>query len=38
MDIKYDVVIVGSGPIGSTYARELVEAGYKVAMFDIGEM
>nr|3BLY_A Chain A, Pyranose oxidase [Trametes ochracea] len=38
MDIKYDVVIVGSGPIGCTYARELVGAGYKVAMFDIGEI
>ncbi|KAL1688007.1 pyranose-2-oxidase [Schizophyllum commune] len=37
-DPQYDVVIVGSGPVGSTYARLLVEAGYKVAMFDVGEI
>jgi glycine/D-amino acid oxidase-like deaminating enzyme len=35
---KFDVVIAGSGPVGATYARQLVEAGYKVAMFDVGEM
>ncbi|KAH9850973.1 hypothetical protein C2E23DRAFT_734045 [Lenzites betulinus] len=38
LELKYDVVIVGSGPIGATYARELVEGGYNVAMFDIGEI
>ncbi|KAI8970760.1 hypothetical protein BD414DRAFT_501994 [Trametes punicea] len=35
---SYDVVIAGSGPVGATYARILVEAGYKVAMFDVGEI
>ncbi|KAH9850974.1 pyranose 2-oxidase [Lenzites betulinus] len=35
---RYDVVIVGSGPVGCTYAREFVKAGYDVAMFDIGEI
>ncbi|EJD34918.1 pyranose 2 oxidase [Auricularia subglabra TFB-10046 SS5] len=38
LDPEYDVVIAGSGPIGATYARILVEAGYKVAMFDVGEL
>ncbi|KAL1675793.1 pyranose-2-oxidase, partial [Schizophyllum commune] len=37
-DPQYNIVIVGSGPVGSTYARLLVEAGYKVAMFDVGEI
>jgi pyranose oxidase len=31
-----DVLIVGSGPIGSTYARVLVEAGMRVLMVDAG--
>ncbi|KAL7278374.1 hypothetical protein ACG7TL_008354 [Trametes sanguinea] len=34
---EYDVVIAGSGPVGATYARVLVEAGYNVALFDVGE-
>ncbi|EJD34922.1 putative pyranose oxidase [Auricularia subglabra TFB-10046 SS5] len=38
LEPKYDVVIAGSGPIGATYARLLVEAGYNVAMFDVGEL
>ncbi|KAJ2978748.1 hypothetical protein NUW54_g11243 [Trametes sanguinea] len=38
LEPEYDVVIAGSGPIGATYARVLVEAGYKVAMFDVGEI
>ncbi|KAI0821796.1 pyranose 2-oxidase [Trametes gibbosa] len=38
MELKYDVVIVGSGPVGATFARELVQGGFNVAMFDIGEM
>ncbi|KAL7278376.1 hypothetical protein ACG7TL_008356 [Trametes sanguinea] len=38
LEPEYDVVIAGSGPIGATYARILVEAGYKVAMFDVGEI
>ncbi|KAJ5662053.1 uncharacterized protein N7477_009669 [Penicillium maclennaniae] len=32
----YDALIVGSGPIGATYARLLVEAGYKVLMVEAG--
>ncbi|KAI9065002.1 GMC oxidoreductase [Trametes sanguinea] len=34
---EYDVIIAGSGPVGATYARVLVEAGYNVALFDVGE-
>ncbi|CAG8626233.1 5757_t:CDS:10, partial [Gigaspora rosea] len=34
---NFDAVIVGSGPLGSTYARKLIEAGYKVAMVEVGE-
>ncbi|KAF0384491.1 pyranose oxidase [Gigaspora margarita] len=33
---NFDAVIVGSGPLGSTYARKLIEAGYKVAMVEVG--
>lgn len=34
--LNVDVLIVGSGPIGATFARKLVEAGRKVFMVDIG--
>ncbi|KAJ7318380.1 pyranose 2-oxidase [Mycena albidolilacea] len=32
----FDVCIIGSGPIGATYAKLLVKAGLTVAMVDIG--
>lgn len=35
-NVEVDVLVVGSGPIGSTYARKLVEAGRSVYMVDIG--
>jgi len=35
-DLTVDVLIVGSGPVGSTYARKLVEAGRSVYMVDAG--
>jgi NADPH-dependent 2,4-dienoyl-CoA reductase/sulfur reductase-like enzyme len=31
-----DVLVVGSGPIGATYARKLVEANYNTLMIDMG--
>ena len=33
---KVEVLIVGSGPLGSTFARKLVEGGMKVFMIDAG--
>ncbi len=35
-DLSADVLIIGSGPIGSIYARQLVEAGRHVIMVDAG--
>ena len=32
-----NILIVGSGPIGATFAQRLVAAGEKVLMIDIGE-
>jgi pyranose oxidase len=34
--ITVDVLVVGSGPVGSTFARELVEAGKRVLMVEAG--
>lgn len=34
--IRVDALIVGSGPVGCTYARELVAAGRRVYMVDAG--
>ncbi|KAJ7107339.1 putative pyranose oxidase [Mycena epipterygia] len=34
---EFDVFIAGSGPIGATYARCLVDAGYSVLMTEIGD-
>ena len=35
-NLEVDVLIVGSGPVGSTFARKLVEAGRSVYMVDMG--
>lgn len=31
-----EVLIVGSGPIGATYAREIIDAGHEVLMVEMG--
>ncbi|KAF3908308.1 hypothetical protein AA313_de0206893 [Arthrobotrys entomopaga] len=36
--IGTDVLVVGSGPVGATYARKLVEAGHRVLMVDVGAL
>lgn len=33
--IEADAVVVGSGPVGATYARKLIDAGIAVHMIDI---
>lgn len=34
---EFDVLIAGSGPIGATFARLLVDEGYNVVMIEIGD-
>lgn len=31
----YDIIVVGAGPIGSTYAYKMAKKGYNVAMYDM---
>ncbi|RAP44967.1 MAG: hypothetical protein BZ135_07015 [Methanosphaera sp. rholeuAM6] len=31
----YDVIVVGAGPVGSTYAYKMAKQGYDVALFDM---
>ena len=31
---KYDVAVVGAGPVGSTFARYIADKGYEVVMFE----
>ncbi|MFH9015667.1 pyranose oxidase [Streptomyces sp. NPDC017943] len=33
---KYDVIIIGSGPVGCSFARDLVDRGQRVLMLDAG--
>ena len=35
-ELHTDVFIVGSGPVGATYARKIIDAGFQVLMVDIG--
>ncbi|CDO68223.1 Pyranose oxidase [Trametes cinnabarina] len=37
LEPEYDIVIAGSGPVGATYARILVEKGYNVAFFVLSD-
>lgn len=32
---NYDIIVVGAGPIGSTYAYKMAEEGFSVALFDM---
>ena len=32
---NYDIIVVGAGPIGSTYAYKMSKEGYNVALFDM---
>lgn len=32
---NYDIIVVGAGPIGSTYAYKMVKEGFDVALFDM---
>ncbi|WP_455645206.1 geranylgeranyl reductase family protein [Methanosphaera sp.] len=32
---KYDIIVVGAGPIGSTYAYKMAKLGYDVGLFDM---
>ena len=32
---NYDVIVVGAGPVGSTYAYKMAKQGYNVGLFDM---